>query len=71
MFKRKGRAAVWKVREDWVLCIHQSLLMRAVSRDGDKRKSSGNGAGVIPAETDLKEEVEASMFFSSGCSREN
>lgn len=70
-FKRKGRVAVWKVREDWVLCIHQIPLMGAVSRDGGERKSSGDWAGVIPVETDLKEELEASTFFPSGCSREN
>lgn len=54
-FTRKGRAAVWKVREDWVLCIHQTPLMRAVSRVGGTRRSSGDGAGAIPAESDLKE----------------
>lgn len=45
--------------------------MRAVSRDGSKRRSSGDGAGATPAETDMKEEVEASKLFCSGCSREN
>lgn len=44
VFKRKGGAAVWKVRETWVLCIHQSPLMRAVSRDGGKRRSSDEAA---------------------------
>lgn len=46
-------------------------LMRAVSRDGTKRRSSGDGAGITPTETDVKEEVEARTLFSSGCRREN
>jgi len=45
--------------------------MRAVSRAGGKRRGSGDGAGLIPAKGGLKEEVEASTFFSSGCNREN
>lgn len=36
--------------------------MRVVSRDGGERRSSGDRAGVSPAETDLKEDVEASTF---------
>lgn len=36
VFKGKGKAAVWRVRENWVLCIHQSVPVRAVSRHGGK-----------------------------------
>lgn len=45
--------------------------MRPVSRDGSKRKSSGNGAGIAPAENYLKKEIEASTLFSSGCNTDS
>lgn len=43
--------------------------MRAVSKDGSKRRRSGNGAGITPKETDVREEIEANTLFSSGCRR--